>query len=131
VNFGSVLAGAAQGFLMTGNPIGAGIGAIAGAAGGSGALGASGVAGGVANTVSGLGNVAMSAGQTEYLAANEQLQQQQLAFQLAEQKQADSFDNVTSEKSEIMRESNELRNVAMEQRKADNEITKEFIKSIV
>jgi len=30
-----------------------------------------------------------------------------------------------------MRESNELRNVAMEQRKADNEITKEFIKSIV
>ena len=29
-----------------------------------------------------------------------------------------------------MRESNHLRSLAMEQRKADNEVTKEFIKSI-
>jgi hypothetical protein len=34
------------------------------------------------------------------------------------------------EKSEIMRESNTLRDVAMEQRKADLSITKEFIRSI-
>jgi hypothetical protein len=109
---------------MTGNPIGAGVGAIAGAIGGSGA-------GATSTALSGLGNSALSAGENAYLAANEQLQLQQLAFQYSEQQQADSFDNVTSEKSEIMRESNELRNVAMEQRKADNEITKEFIKSIV
>jgi hypothetical protein len=122
MNLGSVIAGAAQGFLMSGNPIGAGVGAVVGAVGGS---------AGTGNVLSGLGNVALSADQQSFLAANEALQGQQLAFQLSEQQQADSFDNVTSEKSEIMRESNELRNVAMEQRKADNEITKEFIKSIV
>lgn len=121
MNLGSILAGAAQGFLATGNPIGAGIGAVAGAVGGS---------GGAGNALSGVGNAAMSAGQSQYLAETEALQQQQLNFQFAVQAQADTFDNVTSEKSEIMRESNELRNVAMEQRKADNEITKEFIKSI-
>jgi hypothetical protein len=124
VNFGSVLAGAAQGFLATGNPIGAGIGAIAGAVTGSSTTG------GLSTALSSAGNSALATGENAYLAANEQLQLQQLAFQYSEQQQADSFDNVTSEKSEIMRESNELRNVAMEQRKADNEITKEFIKSI-
>lgn len=125
MNLGSVFTGAAKGFLLTGNPIGAGVGAIAGAIGGASAPGDPNSA------LSGLGNVALSAGQASYLALNEKLQLQQLTFQYAEQQQADSFDNVTSEKSEIMRESNELRNVAMEQRKADNEITKEFIKSIV
>lgn len=124
MNLGSVIAGAAQGFLMTGNPVGAGVGALAGAIGGSAATG------GAGNALSGAGNSALQAGQSAYLAANEQLQLQQLAFQYAEQQQADSFDNVTSEKSEIMRESNELRNIAMEQRKADNAITKEFVKSI-
>jgi hypothetical protein len=121
MSFGSIIAGAAQGFLV-GGPIGAGAGAIAG--------GLSGSTGGAGNALSGAGNSMLQTGQNAYLAANEQLQLQQLAFQYAEQQQADSFDNVTSEKSEIMRESNELRNVAMEQRKADNEITKEFIKSI-
>jgi hypothetical protein len=121
MNFGSVLAGAATGFLSTGNPIGAGIGAVAGALGGGSTTG---------NLLSGAGNSLLQTGENAYLLANEQLQLQQLGFQYAEQQQADSFDNVTSEKSEIMRESNELRNVAMEQRKADNEITKEFIKSI-
>ncbi len=122
MSFGSIIAGAASGFL-TGGPIGAGVGALAG--------GLSGSTGGAGNALSGAGNSILSAGQNAYLAANEQLQLQQLGFQYSEQQQADSFDNVTSEKSEIMRESNELRNVAMEQRKADNEITKEFIKSIV
>jgi hypothetical protein len=112
MNIGGLLAGAATGLI-------------------SGVVG--GLTGGVSNTgniLSGMGNSALSTGENAYLAANEQLQLQQLSFQYAEQQQADSFDNVTSEKSEIMRESNELRNVAMEQRKADNEITKEFIKSI-
>ena len=133
MNLGSVFNGAARGFLLTGNPIGAGVGAIAGAIGGAsaGGIGGSSPTGDPNSALSGLGNVALSAGQASYLALNEKLQLQQLAFQYAEQQQADSFDNVTSEKSEIMRESNELRNVAMEQRKADNEITKEFIKSIV
>jgi hypothetical protein len=109
---------------MTGNPIGAGVGAVAGAVSGASTTGATSTA------LSGMGNSALATGENAYLAANEQLQLQQLAFQYAEQQQSDSFDNVTSEKSEIMRESNELRTVAMEQRKADNEITKEFIKSI-
>lgn len=124
MNLGAVISGAAKGFLMTGNPIGAGVGAVAGAFGGSGATG------GAGNALSAVGNGALSTGQSAYLAANEQLQLQQLAFQYAEQQQADSFNNVTSEKSEIMRETNELRTVAMEQRKADDSITKEFIKSI-
>ncbi len=121
MNFGGLLAGAASGFLTTGNPIGAAVGGIAGALGGPSQSG---------NALSGAGNSLLQTGENAYLLANEQLQLQQLAFQYSEQQQADSFDNVTSEKSEIMRESNELRNVAMEQRKADNEITKEFIKSI-
>ncbi len=122
----STLAGAATGFL-TGGPIGAAAGAVGGALSG----GASGTLGGAAgNALSGAGNSLLQNGENAYLLANEQLQLQQLGFQYSEQQQADSFDNVTSEKSEIMRESNELRNVAMEQRKADNEITKEFIKSI-
>ncbi len=121
MSLGSILAGATTGFLTSGSPIGALIGGVAGAAGGM---------GGTGNALSAAGNDALATGENAYLAANEKLQLQQLAFQYSEQQQADSFDNVTSEKSEIMRESNELRNVAMEQRKADNEITKEFIKSI-
>ncbi len=121
---GSLVAGAAQGFLM-GGPVGAAVGAAGGAV-----AGATGSTGGLGNVLSGAGNSVLQTGENAYLLANEQLQLQQLGFQYSEQQQADSFDNVTSEKSEIMRESNELRNVAMEQRKADNEITKEFIKSI-
>lgn len=122
MNLGSILGGAAQGFLMTGNPIGAAIGAAGGAIGGGGT--ATGLAGGLSNT-------AMQTGDAAYLAATTQEQLQQLGFQYQQQVQADQFDNVTSEKSELLRESNELRNVSMEQRKADNEITKEFIKSII
>lgn len=120
VNLGNIIAGAAQGFLTTGNPIGAGVGAIAGAFGGS----------STSNVLSGAGNSALQSAQDAYLAKTENLQIQNLAFQFAEQQQASRFDNVTSEKAEIMRETNELRNVAMEQKKADDAITKEFIKSI-
>jgi hypothetical protein len=41
-----------------------------------------------------------------------------------------SCNNMMDEKSELMREGNTLREVAMEQRKADIQITKEFIRSI-
>jgi hypothetical protein len=109
---------------MTGNPIGAAIGGVSGlVSGGTGA-------GGVANAASGIGNNLMSADQSAYLLGEEQLQAQSMAFQYQVDAQKTSFDNTTAEKSEIMRETNSLRDVSMEQRKADNEITKEFIKSI-
>jgi hypothetical protein len=53
-----------------------------------------------------------------------------MLFQLQVQAQSQQFDEMTSERSELLREQNALRDVAMEQRKADNAITKEFIKSI-
>jgi hypothetical protein len=37
---------------------------------------------------------------------------------------------MTAEKSELLRQSNVLRDVAMQQRKADDQITKKFIESI-
>ncbi len=49
MNLGNVLAGAAQGFLATGSPIGAGVGAVAGAFGGSSATG------GASSTLSAVG----------------------------------------------------------------------------
>jgi hypothetical protein len=55
---------------------------------------------------------------------------QQMVFQNQLNAQATQFNETMDEKSEIMRESNTLRDVAMEQRKADLSITKEFIRSI-
>ena len=46
------------------------------------------------------------------------------------QQQSEAFNEMTDEKSEMMREGNVLRDVAMQQRKADNQITKEFIQMI-
>lgn len=125
MNLLSGITGAAQGFFMSGgNPIGAIAGGVAGLAGG-------GAGGTITNGINGATNTALQTGESAYLAASAQQQLQQLAFQYQQQQQANQFDDATSEKSEIMRESNELRNVSMEQRKADNAITKEFIKSIV
>ena len=53
-----------------------------------------------------------------------------MVFQLQLQAQAQQFDEMTSERSELLRETNTLRDVAMQQRKADNQIVKEFIRSI-
>lgn len=118
-NFLQIGAGAAIGYL-TGGPAGAVAGGAQAAMGG-----------GMTSALGNVGNGALTAGENLYLAATERQQLRQMAFQYALQEQSNAFDNMTSEKSEIMRESNVLRNVAMEQRKADNEITKEFIKSIV
>ncbi|GAC1538884.1 MAG: hypothetical protein NVS2B17_13430 [Candidatus Velthaea sp.] len=120
-NFGSALAGAAQGFLMTGNPVGAVAGGVGGGFTG----------GGVGAATGGLSNTALATAQSLYLAANTGEQVQNMAFQFALQQQSDAFDRMTSEKAETARETNTLRNVAMEQRKADITITREFIKSIV
>ena len=120
-NLATAIGGALQGFAMTANPIGAIAGGITGGVTGGGIVGATGAA---TNGPLGLSTSA-------FLAETQMLNQQNLGFQLQLQEQAQQFDEATSEKSELMREQNELRSVAMEQRKADIEITKEFIKSIV
>jgi len=86
-------------------------------------VGASALAGGVQNG-------AMSAMNTWDenfqlgLYASQMQHQEQLSMQSA------LFDEATAERSENMREINTLRNVQMEQIKADNAITKKFIQSI-
>jgi len=113
------LAGAAQGAIFGGNPLTIGAGAV------TGALGANG-----ANTVGGFSNSAQNAIDGGYLAATEALNAQQMVFQLQLQAQSQQFDETTSERSELLREQNTLRDVAMQQRKADNQIVKEFIRTI-
>ncbi|HEY0380927.1 MAG TPA: hypothetical protein VGC72_01880 [Candidatus Elarobacter sp.] len=118
-NLLSAAAGAVQGAAMGGNPITIGAGALAGGFGGNGAT-----------TVGGLGNGAQNLLNGGYLAGTEALNAQQLMFQLQLQSQSQQFDEMTSERSELLRETNTLRDVAMQQRKADNQIVKEFIRSI-
>jgi hypothetical protein len=118
-NILSAVAGAAQGAVMGGNPVTIGAGALAGGLGGN-----------TTTTAGGLGNSAQDFINSGYLNATEALNAQQMLFQLQVQAQSQQFDEMTSERSELLREQNALRDVAMEQRKADNAITKEFIKSI-
>ena len=119
----SMIGGAAQGFLLSGgNPIGALAGGIGGAFGGSG------------NPITGagnFGNMGMDVTQTGVLTGIQGMNDQNAMFELAMQAQAQQFNQMTEEKSELLREQNELRTVAMTQRKADDEVTKEFIKMIV
>jgi len=119
-NLLSAVAGAAQGAAMGGNPLTIGAGALAGGFGG----------GNGATTVGGFGNGAQNLINGGYLAGTEALNAQQLMFQLQLQSQSQQFDEMTSERSELLRETNTLRDVAMAQRKADNQIVKEFIRSI-
>jgi hypothetical protein len=110
--------GAAQGAIF-GNPVSAAAGALTGGFGSSGA-----------STVGGASNSFQNLMNGGYLGATEALEAQQMMFQLQLQAQSQQFDEMTSERSELLRQSNTLRTVAMQQRKADNEITKEFIRSI-
>jgi hypothetical protein len=118
-NILSALAGAAQGAVMGGNPLTIGAGAITG-----------GLAGNGSTTVGGFSNSAQDLINGGYLGATEALNAQQMVFQLQLQGQSQQFDQMTSERSELLRETNTLRDVAMQQRKADNQIVKEFIRSI-
>jgi hypothetical protein len=118
-NLLSAVAGAAQGAAMGGNPLTIGAGALANGFGGSGAT-----------TVGGFSNGAQNLLNGGYLAGTEALNAQQMVFQLQLQAQSQQFDEMTSERSELLRETNTLRDVAMQQRKADNQIVKEFIRSI-
>ncbi len=118
-NLLGAVAGAAQGVAMGANPLTVGAGAIAGGFGANGATTVGGVSNGAQNLING-----------GYLAATEALNAQQMMFQLQLQAQSQQFDQMTSERSELLRETNTLRDVAMQQRKADNQIVKEFIRSI-
>ncbi len=119
-NILGALSGAAQGFALGGPG-----GAVAGAIGG-GVLGS----GDPISTTGNLGNGLLSGWESSVLAQQDALNEQMAFFQLGVQKQANQFDMMTDEKSELQRESNTLREVSMEQRKADIGIMKEFIRSI-
>ena len=118
----SAIGGAAQGFLLSGgNPLGAIAGGIGGAFGGS---------GNPITATGNFGNMGLDATQTLTLNGIQGMNDQNAMFELAMQSQAQQFNQMTEEKSELLREQNELRTVAMTQRKADDAITKEFIKMI-
>lgn len=119
-NILGALGGAMQGFAL-GGPAGA----VAGAAGG-GLLGS----GDPITTTGNVDNGLLSGWESNVLAQQDMLNEQMAYFQLGVQKQANQFDMMTDEKSELQRESNALREVAMEQRKADISIMREFIRSI-
>jgi len=119
-NILGAISGAAQGFALGGPG-----GAVAGALGG-GVLGSG-------DPISSTGNIdngLLSGWESNVLAQQDMLNEQMAYFQLGVQKQANQFDMMTDEKSELQRESNTLREVSMEQRKADIGIMKEFIRSI-
>ena len=119
-NLLGALGGAAQG-LALGGPAGA----IAGGLGG-GLLGSS----SPISTTGQLDNLGLSGWESGVLQQQDALNAQMAFFQLGVQRQANDFNMMTDEKSELQRESNALREVAMEQRKADISITREFIRSI-
>jgi hypothetical protein len=116
-----MIVGAATG-LLTGGPVGAVVGGAAGLTGGTNNL---------TSTVGNLGNSASSGWQSSILAMQDAQNMQNALYSLQINAQASQFNNMMDEKSEMMRESNTLRDVAMEQKKADTQITKKFIESIL
>ncbi len=124
MNIGSALLGGAVGFLE-GGPVGAAIGGVAGAVNGGGAATANPV-----TAVGNLGNTTSSGWQSGILALQDAQNEQNALYSLQLNAQASQFNNMMDEKSEMMRESNTLRDVAMEQKKADTAITKKFIEAI-
>jgi hypothetical protein len=125
MSFTSILAGAAQGFLMSGgNPIGAAVGGLGGALTGNPGATSTGNATGNAT------NALLAGAENADMAQNALMDVQQMQFQTQLQQQSNQFNDALDEKSEMGRETNALQSAAMKQREADNEITKEFIKSI-
>lgn len=127
-NIFNAVGGAAQGLAMTGNPIGAIAGGVAGGMSGSGGL-------------PGLGNLGSLGGNDPTLALQQamdradeynqvSLNAENLKHNEQMQWQSTMFNQLMDEKSEQMREMNVLRDVSMTQRKADNSILKEFIQTI-
>lgn len=118
MNLINTLVGGAVGYL-TGGPAGAAVGALQGATGANG------------NTAVGnLGNGYIGAANQKSEADNAAMLGENLRHQSAMGWQSTWFNEMMDEKSEKMREMNELRDLDMEQRKADNQITKKFISSV-
>jgi hypothetical protein len=123
-NIGQALVGGALGFL-TGGPVGAAIGGIAG-----GASASTPITSGLTTLTGNLSNTAQGGWQSQILSQQDMMNYQNAEYSLAVNQQASQFNNMMDEKSELMRESNTLRDIAMEQKKADTQITKKFIEAI-
>ena len=106
--------------LETGNP------AIAAGAGALGAIGGT-TAG---NITGGLDNAALDAMDAQDEAFQVAMYGEQIRHSETMQTQSQTFDEMMDEKSENMREVNTLRDVQLQQRKADDATTKKFIESI-
>ena len=83
------------------------------------------------SVVGNLGNTNSGAWQSSILALQDAQNEQNAIYSLQINQQASQFNNMMDEKSEMMRESNALRDVALEQKKADTQVMKKFIESII
>lgn len=119
-NIGRGLISGITGILETGNPFAAAAMGIAGGLGGA--------TGG--NIAGAAGNAALGAIDAQNEAFQVSMYGEEVRHQEQLQSQSQAFDDMMAEKSEQMREINTLRDVQMQQRKADNQITKKFIESI-
>jgi len=117
-NLGSMIGGAISGGL-TGGPAGAAVGALGGALGGGGINPGS---DGTLNAQKGINST--------FETAELGLSAENMRHNLVMQTQSTMFNEVMDQKSELMRETNTLRDVAMSQRSADISVEKEFIKTI-
>ena len=116
------IANGLESFIASGgNPIAGGAGALAG--GLSNGANAGTAVGNIGNSTIGALNAANEADTVAMYAEN-------LRHQSTLQWEATWFNEMMDEKSERMRQMNEMRDLSMEQRKADNQITKKFIQSI-
>ena len=88
------------------------------------------VGGGVSNAVGAIGNGAMGALDAQSEIFQIGMYAEQIHHQEQMQLMSQTFDEMMDQKSETMREQNTLRDVNMQQRKADDQITKKFIESI-
>ena len=118
MNLLNVVANAGVGYL-TGGPAGAVLGGLQGAIGANG------------NTAAGsLGNAEVAGLNAISEQDNVNLMAENMRHQSTMQWESTWFNEMMDEKSEKMREMNSLRDLDMEQRKADNQITKKFISSV-
>jgi hypothetical protein len=108
-----------EGFLGSGGNPGMGL-----------AMGAAGAFGGSNNLAGNLGNSTLEAIDAQDEAFQVGMYAEQTRHQEQMQLQSQAFDEMMDERSEQMREVNTLRDVQMQQRKADDQITKKFIQSI-
>jgi hypothetical protein len=109
-----------MGINLLGGLLSAGEGLIGGLLGGTTA----------SNVTGALGNGAMGALDAQDEAFQISMYAQEIQHQEQMQTQSEAFNEMMDEKSEQMREVNTLRDVQMQQRKADDGIVKKFIESI-